>query len=179
MLEELIAERRDTLHQAWVERIVGEYPHETARFLHSQGDRFANPVGFAVTRGTAEILDGLASGAAITELRPGLDRILRIRAVQEFTPGRAVAFVLVLRELVRDQLGDRTEDPRVCDELRAFDGRVEELLLAAVDVYTACRDELHRIQVESIRNRSLKVMERLNEWRARRDGAGGGDDEAT
>ena len=48
---------------------------------------------------------------------------------------------------------------------------------SAFDVYAACREQVHEIRVSSIRNLSLKHIERLNEWRARRDVEGEPDGE--
>jgi hypothetical protein len=57
--------------------------------------------------------------------------------------------------------------------LAALDDRIDGVLLAALDVYSRCREEIFDIRVKDVRNRSLKMMERLNEWRARRDEVGG------
>ena len=46
------------------------------------------------------------------------------------------------------------------------------LLLAAVDHYVSCREQVWEIRVTEIRNRSIKVLERFNQWRDRRDGDG-------
>jgi hypothetical protein len=43
--------------------------------------------------------------------------------------------------------------------------------LVAFDVYSRCREQVFEIRVREIRNRSLKVMERLNAWREQRAGA--------
>jgi hypothetical protein len=59
--------------------------------------------------------------------------------------------------------------------LETLEGRFDELVLMAFDVYSRCREQVFEIRVKEIRNLSLKTMERLNEWRAQRDGIGGED----
>jgi hypothetical protein len=171
MLEDWIGRHRAEIQRRWFEHITETYPEETSRFLKSQADQFANPVGARLRHATTSIVDGLGDGRPAAELVGALDEILRVRALQEFSPSAAVGFILQLKRVVRD-FGSRSD---AIDEasLAAFDLRVDELVLAAFDVYEACRDQMYKAQISQIRNRSLKAMERLNEWRARRDGTAG------
>jgi len=93
-----------------------------------------------------------------------VDRIVRIRAVQDMPPSLAVGFVADLKRVVRDQVTEPVPDT----ERHRLDASVDRLLLMAFDVYAACRDDVCRVQVEAIRNRSVKVMERFNAWQERR-----------
>jgi len=94
-----------------------------------------------------------------------------VRAVQEMPPSAAVSFVLELKRIVRTHVDVGDGQQRV-DGLSELDDRVERLLLAAFDVYSRCREQVCEIRVRAIHNRSLKVMERMNAWRARREGDG-------
>jgi hypothetical protein len=100
----------------------------------------------------------------MTEMVPALDRIIRIRAVQELTPSQALAFILDLKQVVGEVAGEAA-----ADELRAFEQRVDQLVLTAFDVYSECREQISSIRINEIRKRSLDRIERLNEWRAQRD----------
>jgi hypothetical protein len=51
-----------------------------------------------------------------------------------------------------------------------FNSRVDGVLLTAFNVFSRCREQVYDIRVKEIRNRSLKVMERLNSWREERAG---------
>ncbi|HSL19544.1 MAG TPA: RsbRD N-terminal domain-containing protein [Methylomirabilota bacterium] len=156
---------RDTVVERWFDRIVDRYPVETARFLRDQQDPFANPVGAALREELAPILDGVLDDRDPVQLAPGLDRIVRIRALQDMSPSQAVGFVLDLKEIFDDVVSEASDAVR-----RDFDDRVDHLLLAAFDVYSGCREQVSEIRVREIRNRSLKQMERLNEWREQRAG---------
>ncbi|MCU0302963.1 MAG: RsbRD N-terminal domain-containing protein [Thermoanaerobaculales bacterium] len=157
--------RRDELVSLWYDRIVGRYPAETERFLREQADPFANPVGCALREDLAPVVDGLLDGRDPVDLASGLDRVIRVRAVQDMRPSAAVGFVLELKEAFEAVAGEEPEAVR-----SAFCQRVERLLLAAFDVYSQCREQIFAIRVNEIRNRSLKVMERLNSWREARAG---------
>ena len=86
MLDREIAEFRDDILERWIEGIIEGYPEETAQFLRSQPDRFANPVGASLRDGLAEILDGVLEGTEPSALVSALDRAIRVRAVQDFEP---------------------------------------------------------------------------------------------
>jgi hypothetical protein len=156
---------RDQLLARWFDRIVDHYPAETARFLREQADPFANPVGASLREELGPILDGILDGRDPRGSEETLDRIVRVRALQEMAPSEAVAFVLELKEIFGDVAADETSEAR-----RLFEARVDQLVLVAFDVYSRCREQVFEIRVREIRNRSLKVMERLNAWREQRAG---------
>lgn len=167
MLRKLIGERSEAIARRWFEDIAAGYPEQTVRFLDRQQDPFANPVGTSLREATRDIVDGLAAGVDATTLAPSLDRIVRVRAVQEMSPADAVGFVFSLKGLLRAELADVRL--RAVKEIEDLDRWVDRLALAAFEVYTGCREEIYSIRVREIHNRSLKMMERLNAWRVRRD----------
>ncbi|MGD8439791.1 MAG: RsbRD N-terminal domain-containing protein [Holophagae bacterium] len=158
-------EQRAEMIGRWYDRIVDRYPAETSRFLREQRDPFANPVGAGLREEVAPIVDGMCSGVDVAELEPALDRIIRVRAVQDMTPSEAVGFVLDLKDVYESVVLGASDDDR-----QDFGRRIDGLLLAAFNVYSRCRQQVYDIRVKEIRNRSLKVMERLNTWREERTG---------
>jgi len=158
------AERTEMLAR-WFDRVVDRYPVETASFLRSQPDPFANPVGAGLRDELAPILDAILGGHGPDTVEGAIDRIVRVRALQEMSPSRAVGFVLDLKEIFAEVANASSDDAR-----SVFDDRVDGMLLAAFDVYNRCREQVYDIRVKEIRNRSLKVMERLNSWREKRAG---------
>jgi hypothetical protein len=188
MLEQLIAQHRAAIAERWFERVTASYPDQTTRFLREQKDPFANPMGAAMRRGMRQVIDGLAEGTlaearqaeTVAEatsqeggLGEGLDSIVRIRALQDMQPSEAVSFVLDLKRVLRDELIGRSDSCSDADttprlEL-AIERVIDELLLLAFDVFVARREQVFEIRVNEIRNRSMKTLGRLNEWRARRD----------
>jgi hypothetical protein len=158
------AERIEMLAR-WFDRIVDRYPVETASFLRGQPDPFANPVGAGLRVELAPILDAILDGRDPAHVDAAIDRIVRVRALQEMSPSRAVGFVLELKEICAEIAVAAPDDARAL-----FDSRVDGMLLAAFDIYNRCREQVYDIRVKEIRNRSLKVMERLNSWREQRAG---------
>ena len=159
-----IAEHRDEILERWIESIIGGYPEETAEFLRSKKDRFANPVGAGLREGLVELLDGVFRGIEPDELTSALDRVIRVRAVQDFEPSAAVSFVFDLKDLLREFAGEGA-----VGSLEVLDQRIERLGMCAFDVYMRCREEMWKIRAREIRNQSVGIMERVAEWRERRE----------
>ena len=166
----LSTDERAEIVARWLDHVVDGYPAETAKFLREQGDPFANPVGAALREELAPVFDAIRDGRDPAEVEPALDRIVRVRALQEMSPSMAVGFVLELKEIFDEVAIGATNEAK-----RIFDSRVDRMLLTAFDVYNRCRQQVYDIRVKEIRNRSLKVMERLNSWREERAGSPSSD----
>jgi hypothetical protein len=167
VLNELVSRHRAAILSDWFEHIVGAYPDETARFLRNKREPFGNPVGAALREELGTVLDGAVGGASEAELQASLDRIIRIRAVQEFAPSVAVGFVFKLKPILH-HLAAETEASSPELDLR-IDQSVDRVAMMAFDIYTTCREQISEIRIRSIRDLSAKQIERLNEWRAHRD----------
>jgi hypothetical protein len=165
MLEERLSQNRSAIISGWEECVLQSYPEETAKLLRTQQDQFANPVGAALREGLEAIVDGLLARQTDDQLVPALDRIIRIRAVQELAPSQALAFIVDLRQVIVGV----ADPPLSVDELLELAQRIDRLALVAFDVYCRCREQISSIRINEIRNRSLNRIERLNEWRERRD----------
>lgn len=165
-LRDLVSKHRTAVLADWLERIFAGYPPETARFLRTNRDPFGNPVGAALRAELGTVLDGAVGAAEDERLRSALDRIIRVRAIQDFMPSAAIGFVLDLKPILRGLVEDAGA---VADgERDRIDGLVDRVVVMAFDVYSSCREQVFEIRIRSIRDLSLKQIERLNEWRIRR-----------
>jgi hypothetical protein len=173
MLADSLLQHRAEILTEWFDGILAGYPPETAEFMRQQEDPFANPVGAGVREELAPIFDELVTGWDRDRVIESLDRIIRVRALQDFSPSGAIAFLFMLKRLLRRHCTSAGLSAE--NALETLEGRFDELVLMAFDVYSRCREQVFEIRVKEIRNLSLKTMERLNEWRAQRDGIGGED----
>jgi hypothetical protein len=96
----VLAEPKKTILEKWVERTLATYPSQTLRFFESEKDRFRNPVGHTLREGLARLLDQITGEMDLDQVRPALESIVRLRAVQDFTPSQAVGFVYLLRVIL-------------------------------------------------------------------------------
>lgn len=167
MLAELIHDRREAVLSGWLDRILATYPDEGARFMRTTADRFHNPIGTALREELGELLEAVLGDRPQADVLVSLDRVIRPRAIQEFSPSGAVGIVFHLKDAIHEAV---PEDVPVAEE-RWLDRRVDGLAGLAFDLYTRCREQVCEIRVQEYRNRSITVLERLNSWRERRAGA--------
>ena len=166
MLLDLLIQNKEVVVRSWQRAIMETYPGDTPDFLDKQKDRFANPVGASLREGLTELLDGVFRGVEPDELTSALDRVIRVRAVQEFSPSAAVRFVFDLKDLLREVMKGAGAD--AAGLLDVLDDRIERLGLHAFDVYMGCREQMWSIRMQEIRNQSLGILERMQEWREKR-----------
>lgn len=149
-----LAARRDVLLAVWLTRTLEAYPTSSRNFLALEKDPFRNPVGHTLKEGLANLLDGVLGSGDFAEMVADLEPIVRLRAVQDFTPSQAVSFVFLLKGVLREQvsgLGDSA-----LPQIRTLEERIDRLALAAFDLYMQCREEMVKIQVNAAK-RSLFV----------------------
>ena len=157
---EALAAKKSAIIRAWLARTVQTYPEHTSRFLLQEEDPFRNPVGAALKDAFPVLFDALVVGEDAARVTPALDGIVRIRAVQDFTAGQAVAFVFLLKQLIRDALKTELEAAPERDPLVVVENRIDELALHAFDLFMRCRERISEIRVSEARRRLGLLLKR-------------------
>jgi hypothetical protein len=142
-LQDLLRKRRSYFLTRWFQRILDEYEEETASFLKSRHDRFANPVAFALREATEEIYQALVDGRDV-DRRP-LEYAMKIRAVQESDSLSGIRFVHLLKETVREALGDSVSGKDFAD----FGSRIDEIAAIASEMFVSNREKIATISAIS------------------------------
>ncbi len=147
------------LADRWCALILATYPPDAARLMAARSDPFANPLGATIRRATHAILAALPdTGVEGVEVVEALHDIVRVRAVQDFSPAEAVGFVFLLKQAAREPVdGASGLSP---SDLADFDRRVDDLALLAFDLYTADRERIARIRVDESRRAVRRLLER-------------------
>ena len=159
-LKGLIEDRKDHIIRQWFDTAVQTYAPDTIEFVKGQKDAFANPVGRTTIKGLQLLLEQLLKDVHHQALTDGLDPIIRIRAVQNFTPSQAIAFIFSLKAILRKALKKELQDIQLAKELQAFESKIDELCLLAFDVYMQCREKVYQIGANETRNRIFRAFER-------------------
>ena len=159
-LKGLIEKNKDEIIKNWFEATIQTYAPDTARFYKGQKDQFANPVGSITAKGVAFLLDQLLNDFEPQAVKTYLDPIIRIRAVQNFSPSQATAFILLLKKVLRDCLSDELRDAATVMELLAFESKIDRLCLMAFDIYMACKEKIYQISANDMHSKALKVFKR-------------------
>jgi len=167
MLRDALSRKRSNILEKWFEAITETYPEDTSHFLKREKDPFANPVRSTILQGIEGVYDELLEeeGQDPEALNDFLDKVIRIRAVQDFSPSQALAFVFSLKETIRKVLGKEIRESHLQDQLLLLDSRIDALALRAFDVYMACREQVYELRVDEVkrmRERAFRLLEQTD-----------------
>jgi hypothetical protein len=155
---------KEAIAEQWLARVLRTYPVQTSHFLADEKDPFRNPVGATFKQALAILVEELLLSMDHDKVVAALDSIMQIRAVQDFTPGRALEFLFQLKGILRDQ------QPGPVLEL--LDARIDEMALAAFDLYMKYRERLSEARVNEGKRRVYALERALQPgkstpWRVR------------
>jgi hypothetical protein len=159
-LKKQLVEKKAAILKKWFNAVAETYPDNTAGFLKKQKAQFTNPVGYTLAEGLDGLYESLLQGMIPDTVSTFLDGIVRIRAVQEFTPSEAVAFIFHLKKIVRQELGSEfTQQQRIIEELAAFDSAIDDLALFSFDIYMKCREKIYELKANEARNMTFRLLQ--------------------
>ena len=87
--------------------------------------------------------------------------------MQDFSAGEAVAFVFLLKGVIRE--APDGESALCAGELATLEDRIDQLALLAFDIFMRCREQICRIREQEAR-RMMFLPERLRQRRAAQAG---------
>ncbi|HDR16361.1 MAG TPA: hypothetical protein ENN79_12940 [Desulfobacteraceae bacterium] len=156
-LQLIFEQHRAEILDKWHALLIESYPKETGRFLRREKDAFANPVGARFITSLEKVLRGFIDGGSPESWKDSLDEILRVRAVQDFSPAEALRFIIDLKDVLHMTAAKSGEDTSP-EDIRVFDKRVDRMLLTAFDVYSKCRQDLYEIRVKEISRQVERLL---------------------
>ena len=154
-----LSRKKKTIVKKWFDKVVDSYPVDTAQFLKSQSDPFANPVGQTTLHSLEGLFDLVVDRFNQNAARQLVDPVIRIRSIQDFTPSRAVQFIFDLKDIIRERFpvqGD-VETLKTYDIL---DRRIDIIGLLAFDIYMQCREKISDLKANEMRARTYSAFAR-------------------
>jgi hypothetical protein len=158
-LKNILQEKKPAIVKQWFEALVETYPEGTRGSLRKRDAQFANPVGYHYTEGVEALFDALLGGMLPDTVSTFLDSMIRIRAVQNFTPAQAVGFIFQLKGILRGTLGEMLQDRTLSDELVALESAVDDLALFAFDLYMHCREGIYDIKAKESERATFRLLQ--------------------
>ena len=160
-----VREKSSAIARRWLAGAMTAYPADSAALFRRERDPFANPVGRALRVGTLAVVEALCEGREPEEICSHLDEIVKIRAVQEFAPSRAVSFVFLLKEAIRAELGPEDAGGAFASELAELDGRIDGIALGAFDVYMHYRGRVYELRMNEVKRSVARLIETMKRRR--------------
>jgi hypothetical protein len=166
------AAARDRFLAEWLACTLGTYPEQTARVLREERDPFRNPIGHTLATSLAGLTAELFGGFDRARVTAWLDAVIRLRAVQDFSPADAVGFVALARRAADGvvETGGPGVEPGALDALGT---RIDDMVLIAADLLDRCREEIHAIGARAARRRVFVLERAQARAEARAAGRGG------
>ena len=159
-LHELLSEHQAKIAKLWFGRIVETYSPEASLAFSRQKNRFANPVGYTLSKETTAIVSLLVDASNPEDLRSHLVPIIKMRAVQRFTPAQAVSFVYLLKWIIREELAGELAEAGLEQELWHFEMRIDRLALMAFDVYVDCQRKIYEVRLNEMKRNVAHLWKR-------------------
>jgi hypothetical protein len=162
-LREILVERQATLCERWLDATLGQYGEITAARWRRERDPFANPVGHALVTGLPQIFAAIVGeGDPIPAATGAMEAILRMRSVQDLAPSRAVGFVYLLREAIRNELEPELAGGAHAGELAEVESRIERIAFLGFDLYVRFRVQMFRLRQEELKRSVASLLRRWN-----------------
>ena len=161
-LKELLLEKKPIILKRWFHLILKTYPADASQFLKKQKNQFSNPVGHTISHGIEDLFEELLQGMNPVKISPILDTIIRIRAVQDFSPSQAIDFIFLLKKVVREELKKEIKENQLSEELVMFDSMIDNLALLSFDIYMKCREKIYELKVNELKNMTYGLLKRAN-----------------
>jgi hypothetical protein len=151
-LAEAFRNYREKIVNRWIEYTLSTY--NSTEFLSKEKNKFANPIGAAVSESLDRLFVVLSTGGDPEEIKAPVDTLMRVRAVQEFTPAQAVAPLNAVKHITREIFAADKERSRFVQELYDFEFAVDLAVLAAFDIYMESRERLYKVRIAEIKSGS-------------------------
>ncbi len=143
--------KKGAIQENWIEKILDSYPSRGRDYYRTKKDEFLNPVGTVLSSRAEAIIESLLEGFDHSVLSTLLEDVIKIRAVQDFSPSQALAFLPLLKQALREELQtvERAEAwPR---EFEEFEARIDQMTLLAFDIYTGCRQRIYELRIDELK----------------------------
>jgi hypothetical protein len=149
-LSEALNNHRGKIVNRWVEYTLSSY--KSSEFFLKESNAFANPTGGIVRLSLNKLFGFLAEKADSVKFQEPLGEIMRLRSVQEFTAGQAVAPINAVKHIVREVLAEDKQNCDLANNLYDFDFAVDLAMLSAFDIYMQCRERLYEVRIKEIKS---------------------------
>jgi hypothetical protein len=159
-LNNLLAQRKTAIIKNWFALAVETYPPDTASFLKKQKDPFANPVGRTISIGLKALFNELLKEMDYEIITSFLDPIIRIRAIQNFSPAQAVSFIFLLKKAIRENIKKEVSEEQLFSELLLFESKIDQLAMIAFNLYMQCKEKIYDLKANEMRNSTYKAFKR-------------------
>ncbi len=156
----LLSENKSAIIKKWFEKTIDNYSSDTSVLYKKKDEQFNNPVGYNLYQGLEKLFEYFLGEKEADEIAPFLHDMMRILAVQNFTPSQALAFVFQIKTVIKSEYLDKKTDYELLKELLSFEAHIDELALMAFDLYMQCREKVYELKANDARDRTFRLLQK-------------------
>ena len=103
-LRELLSQKRSPILKRWLDLIAASQPAGKSP-VKTNKDPFSNPEGYTLNLETEAIFCELIQEKMdINRICSSMENIIRIKAVQDISPGQAISFIFLCKEAIMEEV---------------------------------------------------------------------------
>lgn len=160
MIRDILRQRREIILGEWKQSTLDFYAAGAFKPAKKSVDRFGNPLVYTVTEALETILDEFIEGIRTARTDEALEEVVKIRSLQTEKPSIALGFLFSFKKTIAGQLRDAGNEDINDKESEKKLSALDDLILAAFDIFMRCREKIYEIRSNEIMRRSYKLWER-------------------
>jgi len=168
-LRGILANKKTSILKKWLDVITERSSLDISHCLKTQENNFLNLIGSTFSKGLEDLFDEIISGPRKEKTSGVLDDIVKIFAVQEYLPSRALSFFFSLKKIIREELQVEMSEQHLSDDIRSLESAVDNIALSAFDLFMKSREKMYEIKA----NETTRMNFRLLQWANRKQAASG------
>jgi len=157
--KEFLQDKQSKLLELWLNKFWADFG-ESAYYFKKEIDPFTNPFGYHTRVAFEKILKGLIEELNWDEIEEALQKLAQIRAVQENTPSKAGKMFLILKGIIRENLGEEILENFGISTLLDLEDKINVFMLRYFDFYQAYREKLYELRVEEFKRNNFLLLKR-------------------
>ncbi len=161
-LIDILSGKKEIIEKKWFDMIAASYPVNASSFLKNQKEQFANPVGNTIGEAVHTVIDVLIHEGTNEKANTCLDKLVKVRAVQDFAPSMAVDFLYMLKQLLKDELKNEFHTGGVYEEFLLIESRIDTMALFSFESYLKYKEKIYELKVNEFKNMAFRLLERAN-----------------
>jgi hypothetical protein len=126
-------------------------------------NQFSNPVGSTISTNAASIFDEIVGSRNFQNITLLLTDIIKIRAIQDFSPSEAVGIVFLLKKVIREELNEEINQEKIIDEFAELEFVIDKTALIAFDLYMESREKVFQIRINDAKYKLQKTVNPVND----------------
>jgi len=159
MLYESLLKYKSSIVSKWIKLILDSYSTESSNFFNLEKNQFSNPVGNIISNNAASIFDEIVGSRDFDKITLLLTDIIKMRAIQDFSPSEAVGFIFPLKKMIREELSMEINQQKLFDEFAKLESEIDRVALIAFDLYMESREKVFQIRMNEAR---FKIQKSVN-----------------